>query len=142
VFAANDDMAAAVLSRAHTRGIKVPSELAVVGFDNSPIASQVWPAITTIDQPIETMASFAAEQLIQLIKAPNKVNGQTADTNLMKSGARPGEEPEEGPGEGLGEEPRARPRERLGEVLGRRDDDTQTIMPYSMHVRASSDQSL
>ena len=80
VFAANDDMAAAVLSIAHKRGIKVPDELAVVGFDNSPIAAQVWPALTTVDQPVEAMASLASEQLIKMIKAPVKRGDQ--DTSM------------------------------------------------------------
>jgi LacI family transcriptional regulator len=95
IFAANDDMAAAVISIAHRRGLKIPDDIAVVGFDNSPIASQVWPTITTIDQPVQVMASLACEQLIRDIKGPS-VAYESDDTRKQK------------------------------------------IVPYAMHVRASS----
>lgn len=64
IFAANDDMAAGVIMEAHQRGIAVPSELSVVGFDDSPVARQLWPALTTVRQPILEMARKATELLI------------------------------------------------------------------------------
>lgn len=63
IFAANDDMAAAALSVAHRMGLQVPAELSVVGFDDSPIAATVWPALTTVRQPIAAMARAAVELL-------------------------------------------------------------------------------
>jgi LacI family transcriptional regulator len=42
----------------------VPEDVSVVGFDDSPLASQVWPALTTIRQPISDMAAEAAELLL------------------------------------------------------------------------------
>ncbi len=54
VFGSNDDMAAAVVSVAHRRGLDVPRDLSVVGFDDSSSATTVWPELTTIRQPIGT----------------------------------------------------------------------------------------
>ena len=68
IFAANDDMAAGVLMAAHQRGIKVPSELSVVGFDDSPVARQLWPSLTTIRQPILQMARKATDLLLKKVR--------------------------------------------------------------------------
>jgi LacI family transcriptional regulator len=64
IFASNDEMAAGALSVAHSMGLGVPEDVSVVGFDDSPLASQVWPALTTIRQPISDMAAEAAELLL------------------------------------------------------------------------------
>ena len=57
IFAANDDMAAGVIAVAHGMNLKLPDELSVAGFDDTPIAATLWPPLTTIHQPIATMAS-------------------------------------------------------------------------------------
>ncbi len=59
IFAANDDMAAAVISIAQNQGINVPNDLSVVGFDDTTFATVVWPNITTVRQPIDEMAKLA-----------------------------------------------------------------------------------
>jgi LacI family transcriptional regulator len=59
IFAANDDMAAATSLVAHRLGLDVPNDISVVGFDDTPIANIVWPALTTIHQPIADMARAA-----------------------------------------------------------------------------------
>lgn len=53
---------------AHQRGIKVPSELSVVGFDDSPVARQLWPSLTTIRQPILQMARKATDLLLKKVR--------------------------------------------------------------------------
>lgn len=63
VFASNDDMAAAVVSVAHRRGMDVPRDLSVVGFDDTASATTVWPELTTVRQPIAAMAQTAIELL-------------------------------------------------------------------------------
>src|SRR5690606_21064707 len=68
IFAANDDMAAAVLMVAHQLGIKIPNDLSVVGFDDTPVAHQIWPALTTVRQPIQQMARKATDLLLKLLK--------------------------------------------------------------------------
>jgi LacI family transcriptional regulator len=67
VFASNDDMAASVLSAAYRRNIHVPSDLSVVGFDNTPIASIISPQLSTVNQPIADLASEAVNLLTDLL---------------------------------------------------------------------------
>lgn len=69
VFASNDDMALGVLAAAHRLGLNVPSELSVVGFDDSPTAALVWPPLTTVRQPVFEMARAAVEMLVAGHKA-------------------------------------------------------------------------
>lgn len=64
IFASNDEMAAGVLYAARVRGISVPDELSIVGFDDTPIASRVWPPLTTVRWPIVAMGRSAALKLI------------------------------------------------------------------------------
>lgn len=71
IFASNDDMAIGVLAAAQARGLKVPDQLSVAGFDDSPTAAMVWPRLTTVRQPIAEMATAATEMLIAgAAKAP------------------------------------------------------------------------
>jgi LacI family transcriptional regulator len=69
IFASNDDMAAAVIAEAHRRGLDVPRDLTVVGFDDSLIASTIWPELTTIQQPIARMAAEAIDMLVAAVRA-------------------------------------------------------------------------
>jgi len=64
IFASNDDMAAGVIATAMKLGISVPERLSVVGFDDSPIATIVWPHLTTVRQPIADMAARALDLLV------------------------------------------------------------------------------
>ncbi len=64
IFASNDDMAAGVLAVAHDRGMDVPAELSVAGFDDTTLARTVWPPLTTIHQPMAELARTATEILI------------------------------------------------------------------------------
>jgi LacI family transcriptional regulator len=68
IFASNDEMAAGVLAVAHSLGFGVPDDLSVAGFDDMPLASQVWPALTTIRQPIGAMSAKAADLLLQQLR--------------------------------------------------------------------------
>jgi len=64
IFAANDDMAAATLSAAQKHHLLVPETISVVGFDDAPIATSIWPRLTTVRQPILEMAEMATDLLI------------------------------------------------------------------------------
>ena len=64
VFAANDDMALGVLAAAQRLGLAVPGELSIVGFDDSRAATLVWPALTTVRQPVAEMAMAAVDLLL------------------------------------------------------------------------------
>src|ERR1700690_749571 len=66
IFASNDDMAAAVVSMARKFGLDLPSQLSVAGFDDAPLATMIWPELTTVRQPVADMARRAADLIIQL----------------------------------------------------------------------------
>ncbi|WP_342113487.1 substrate-binding domain-containing protein [Pseudoduganella sp. OTU4001] len=65
VFASNDDMAAATVAIAHRMGLDVPGDLTVAGFDDTALATTIWPELTTIRQPIASMAETALKLLVQ-----------------------------------------------------------------------------
>lgn len=64
IFSCNDEMAAGALHVARQRGLDVPADLSIVGFDDTAIASHLWPPLTTVRWPIATMARAAALKLI------------------------------------------------------------------------------
>ncbi|MFT3965058.1 MAG: LacI family DNA-binding transcriptional regulator [Sphingobium sp.] len=64
IFASNDDMAAGVLAVAHDRGIDLPGDLSVAGFDDTILARTVWPPLTTIRQPTYELAYTATQILV------------------------------------------------------------------------------
>jgi LacI family transcriptional regulator len=68
IFAANDDMAAGVMWAANERGLKVPRDLSVCGFDDTPLATQLWPPLTTVRQPSREMGKLAALQLMEKLR--------------------------------------------------------------------------
>ena len=74
IFASNDEMAAGVVFSARERGISVPDELSVIGFDDTPIAAHIWPPLTTVRWPIVSMARAAARKLVG-----DMVGGAAAD---------------------------------------------------------------
>jgi LacI family transcriptional regulator len=82
VFACNDDMALAVLQEARARGIRVPEDLSVVGFDDTTMARIAVPAITTIRQPLEEVGRMAVTLLTRII------DGQTVDPLRVEIGTR------------------------------------------------------
>ncbi len=65
IFASNDDMAAAVISVARKFGLSLPNQLSVTGFDDVPVASMIWPELTTVRQPVAAMARLAADLIIE-----------------------------------------------------------------------------
>jgi LacI family transcriptional regulator len=72
IFASNDDMAAAVVAVAHRRHLDVPVDLSVCGFDDTAIASTIWPELTTIRQPIGDMSRRAVELLSRELRGRQK----------------------------------------------------------------------
>ena len=65
IFASNDETAAAVISMAQRLGLAVPGDLSVAGFDDAPVATRIWPDLTTIRQPLADLARAAADLLIE-----------------------------------------------------------------------------
>ncbi len=69
LFVANDQMALSVLYVAYQRGMRVPQDLAVVGFDSIPEAAYFCPPLTTIHQNFHELGAIAVQQVAQMIEA-------------------------------------------------------------------------
>lgn len=67
VFCANDEMAIGALKAVSDAGLRVPEDIAVVGFNDSEICQFTTPSLTTIRKPIEQMAKLGGEILFKLI---------------------------------------------------------------------------
>ncbi|WP_313537835.1 LacI family DNA-binding transcriptional regulator [Sphingomonas sp.] len=74
IFASNDDMAAAAVGVAHRRGLHVPQDLSVVGFDDTALATTMWPELTTVRQPIAAMAEAALTMLLDELRPNGKID--------------------------------------------------------------------
>ena len=84
IFACNDIMAAAVVKTARDRGVSMPGQLSVAGFDDSDLASMISPALTTIRRPLRDMAKVATEQLLAMIAQRElSLPDQTVDLTLV-----------------------------------------------------------
>ena len=70
VFAADDDMAIGAIWAAAEAGVSVPRDISICGFDDTMIATQVWPPLTTIHQPVREMGRRATQEL--LLRVLNK----------------------------------------------------------------------
>ena len=64
IFASNDSMAAGVMKSAQMKKILIPDELSIIGFDDSLVAKQLWPSLSTVKQPVNEMAFHATKLLI------------------------------------------------------------------------------
>ncbi|MFC3551996.1 LacI family DNA-binding transcriptional regulator [Lysobacter cavernae] len=84
IFSSNDDMAAAVVSVAHGLGLHVPEELTVTGFDDTPVATTVWPELTTIHQPVAAMARAAMVLIQDEIRRKRSGRPKAATHQVMK----------------------------------------------------------
>jgi LacI family transcriptional regulator len=69
VFAANDQMSLTVLQIAHSRGLHVPRDLAVIGFDNMPESAYFWPSLSTINHSLYELGCRAVQETVEQIEA-------------------------------------------------------------------------
>ncbi len=76
IFASNDEMAAAVIGVARQRGLVVPDQLAVAGFDDTRIAAWLSPSLTTVRQPTIDVATTAVALLLAMRA------GESVDANI------------------------------------------------------------
>ena len=88
IFSSNDDMAAATVAMAHRRGLDVPGDLTVCGFDDTTLATAIWPELTTIHQPIADMARAAVDLLVGSLRRQKAGEGaaeqQVLDYTLIR----------------------------------------------------------
>lgn len=85
IFALNDDMAIGVMQAARERGLELPRDLSVVGFDDLPMAARVWPNLTSVRLPIRDMGRMAAEKLLAPLRGvdPAKLQQQEVRPALV-----------------------------------------------------------
>lgn len=91
IFAANDEMAAGIIKIAHEKGLDVPGDLSIAGFDDVPLASRIWPALTTIHQPVEEMAVRATAILLRQMRGEdsNEIEHTIESTLVIRSSTGP-----------------------------------------------------
>lgn len=70
IFASNDVMAMGVMEAVRDQGLRIPQDISILGFDNVPQATQVTPALTTVQQPLEQMGRMATQILLDRLKNP------------------------------------------------------------------------
>ncbi|MBN1120940.1 MAG: substrate-binding domain-containing protein, partial [Anaerolineae bacterium] len=71
IFAGNDEMAVGAFLAAGHLGLSIPGDLSVIGFDDAPISTQVFPQLTTVAQPISEIARVSIEKLLEVIEQEN-----------------------------------------------------------------------
>jgi DNA-binding LacI/PurR family transcriptional regulator len=85
VFVANDQMALAVLKAANQRGLVIPKDLAVVGFDNFAESAYFWPSLTTINHNHFELGCRAVQEVVKQIEAMHNHEGLEAETILLST---------------------------------------------------------
>ncbi|RKX89726.1 MAG: hypothetical protein DRP70_02885 [Spirochaetes bacterium] len=78
IFSANDQIAIGVMKAAHEQRIRIPEDLSVIGFSNTPISTAVYPELTTVNQFPYKTGLKAADVIVKLIQ--NKTNEQQLQT--------------------------------------------------------------
>jgi LacI family transcriptional regulator len=82
VFVGNDQMALSVLQTAFERGVSIPDQLAVVGFDGIPESEYYCPSLTTVCQNQYQMGSIAVQELVRLVEETNLDNRKVKPIHL------------------------------------------------------------
>jgi LacI family transcriptional regulator len=108
IFVANDLMAVGALRALRERGRRVPDDVAVVGFDDIPAASQTNPPLTTVHQPLYEMGRAATEAVMAAIRGEIIEKRVELSTSLVVRESSVGKADTKGPEERAGEEARAR----------------------------------
>ena len=83
IFASNDDMAAATVAVAHRLHLDVPSDISVVGFDDTDLARSIWPELTTVRQPIREMTAWAVATASKLMRSKRSGSREKPETKYM-----------------------------------------------------------
>ncbi len=83
IFAADDSMAAGALEALHERGIRVPQEIALVGFDDFAESANLMPPLTTVRQPVYEMGRQAAEMLLARLRGERVAGRVTLPARLV-----------------------------------------------------------
>ncbi len=77
IFACNDEIAAGAVFQSRLSGFKVPEDISIVGFENSPFSVQTWPHLTTVNQPNFDIAASAAAMVIKMMQEKDVHSAET-----------------------------------------------------------------
>lgn len=86
IICGNDVIAVGAILEAQAMGLSIPNDIAITGFDNLPLASELSPGITTVDVQAEEMGSHSAKALINAIENKIEVQPKCFETNLVIRG--------------------------------------------------------
>ena len=84
IIAANDMVAISVYKELHRKGIRVPEDMQLIGFDNISLSSLFTPEITTIAQPIKRMGQEAVRMLTEYVAGAQISRNKVFDVKLIK----------------------------------------------------------
>ena len=82
IFAASDELAITIMNSAEDKGIKVPDDLMIMGFDDIEFASIVKPTLSTVEQPCKQMGKYAMDMLYSVMSG-EKVSNITCEHKLI-----------------------------------------------------------
>ena len=82
----SDEVASGILSQCHLLNINVPETLAIIGFDDQPIAEALYPGLTTVRQPIKEMGAYVAALIIANIEGREQPEKPELNTKLIIRG--------------------------------------------------------
>jgi len=85
VFAANDMMALGALKTIRREGLRVPEDIALVGYDDVPVAQYIEPSLTTVHQPIYQIGRRAAETLAARVLANGSDDDTAATRHILRT---------------------------------------------------------
>jgi DNA-binding LacI/PurR family transcriptional regulator len=88
IIALNDLMAIGAVNAIREIGLHIPQDIAVVGYDDTDLASCMRPSLTTIHQPREELSLVTCERLLELIKSERAGRGRRASTSRAAASAR------------------------------------------------------
>jgi DNA-binding LacI/PurR family transcriptional regulator len=83
VFAANDQMALGLMHALHERGLNVPGDISVVGFDDTPESAYFWPSLTTVRQHFDEVGRGALRSLVATIEGQPAPVPRLVPVNLV-----------------------------------------------------------
>lgn len=87
VFCANDILAMGALFACQRRGVRVPHDLSIIGFDDLPIAATTWPPLSTIHVPAHDMGRMVASAVIGALDAGVPVRSKIVPTRFVSRGS-------------------------------------------------------
>ena len=84
VFASSDDTALGVLTWCNGRGVRVPGDLAITGYDDALFAECLWPPLTTVSQPMYQIGAAAVHFILTRLDGSKALNHQLIHPTLLK----------------------------------------------------------